>query len=186
MEKVINRCSWVNLNNPLYVKYHDEEWGIESHDSYYLFEMLVLEMNQAGLSWETILNKRENYRKSLDNFDYHKIAQYDAIKIKALMANEGLVRNQRKIDAIINNAKVFIEIEKEYLSFNNYIWHFTNNKIIYHDGSEACNKLSDLISKDLKKRGMSFVGSKIIYSYLEAIGIFNNHEKECYKNVKHS
>ena len=175
----MNRCSWVNLNNPLYVKYHDEEWGVPSYDDKYLFEMLILESFQAGLSWECILNKRKAFYKAFDGFNYEIIAKYKDDKINKLINNKEIVRNKRKILATINNAKVFISIQKEYKSFSNYIWSFTDNKIIYNNGLVTSNELSDTISNDLKKRGMSFVGTTIIYSYLQAVGVINDHEDIC-------
>lgn len=174
------RCSWVN-DNPLYIKYHDEEWGVASYEDKYLFEMLLLESFQAGLSWECILNKRENFRNAFDNFDYNKISKYDDIKIKKLLNNKGIIRNKLKINALINNAKIFMDIQKEYGSFSKYIWKFTNNKQIVHSKLITSNSLSDKISKDLKRRGMKFVGTTIIYSYLQAIGIVNDHEVNCFK-----
>ena len=177
----MKRCRWVNLNNPIYVKYHDKEWGIESHDDRYLFEMLLLESFQAGLSWECILNKRENFRSSFDNFHYEKISKYDDQKINELINNKGIVRNKLKIKAAINNAKIFIDIQKEYGTFDTYIWSFTNNKVIEsHDSFITHSNLSDTISNDLKRRGMKFVGTTIIYSYLQAIGIINDHDYACY------
>lgn len=176
----IIRCHWVNESNPLYIKYHDEEWCVPSHDDGYLFELLVLESFQAGLSWECILNKRENFRKAFDNFDYFKISHYEQEKIDSLLNDKGIIRNKLKIKAAINNAKVFISIQEEFDSFNNYIWSFTNNKIIINNGELVTSSpLSDKISKDLQKRGMKFVGTTIVYSYLQAIGIVNDHEKEC-------
>ena len=175
----MQRCSWLNLNNPLYVKYHDEEWGVPVYDDHKLFEMLLLESFQAGLSWECVLNKREAFKKAFDNYNYKKIKDYNEEKQKELMNNKNIIRNKRKISATIKNAKIFMEIQKEYNSFSNYLWHFTNNKIIYETGKTTSN-LSDQISKDLKKRGMSFVGTTIIYSYLQAIGMTNSHEKNCY------
>lgn len=176
----MNRCHWVNLNNPLYIKYHDEEWCIPSHDDKYLFEMLLLESFQAGLSWECILNKRDNFRKAFDNFDYKKISKYNENKINELLNDKGIIRNKLKIKSTINNSKIFINIQKEYGSFSNYIWSFTNNKIIDHKGEIiTSNLLSDTISKDLKTRGMNFVGTTIIYSYLQAIGVVNDHDIKC-------
>lgn len=177
------RCKWCNLKNDLYVKYHDSEWGVPSHDDKYLFEMLLLESFQAGLSWECILNKRENFRKCFDNFDYRIIANYNKEKIEELMNNEGIIRNRRKIESAINNAKIFMDIQREYNSFDNYIWAFTNNKIIIGNGTNTTSYLSDKISNDLTKRGMKFVGSTIIYSYLQAIGVINDHESICYLKV---
>ncbi len=180
MKKLINRCSWVNLNNPLYVKYHDEEWGVPKYNDHELFELLILEMFQAGLSWETVLKKRDNFRKAFANFNLDKIINYDERKIKELMNNEGIIRNKKKIMATINNAHVFRNIQKEYGSFSNYIWAFTNKKIIKSE-HKTKSDLSDKISKDLKEKGMCFVGSTIIYSYLQAIGIINDHEEKCFK-----
>ena len=178
----MKRCNWVNLNNDLYIKYHDQEWGISSHDDKYLFEMLILESFQAGLSWECILNKREAFRKAFDNFDYKKIVNYKESKIQELLNNKDIVRNKLKINAAINNAKVFMEIQKEYQSFDKYIWSFTNNQIIKNktDNINTTSELTDIISNDLQKRGMKFVGSTIIYSYLQAIGIIDDHELDCY------
>ncbi len=175
-----NRCFWANPNNELYIKYHDEEWGIPSYDDKYLYEMLILESFQAGLSWECVLNKREDFRKSFDNFNIDKIINYDEKKINELMCNEKIIRNKLKINATINNSIVFKEIVNEYKTFSNYIWGFTNNKIIY-ENDKTSSLLSDTISKDLKKRGMKFVGTTIIYSYLQAIGIINSHTNECFK-----
>lgn len=176
----MKRCSWCNLNNPQYIKYHDEEWGNPVKDDLKLFEFLILEMFQAGLSWEIILNKRENFKRAFDNFNYCKIAYYDENKINELMSDTGIIRNKLKIIATINNAKIFLKIQKEYKNFSNYIRKWTNNKTIYiSDNKITKNNVSDYISKDLKKRGMKFVGSTILYSYLQAIGIINSHEKEC-------
>ncbi len=177
----MKRCSWVNEKNLNYIKYHDNEWGIPSYNDTYLFEMLILESFQAGLSWECILNKRESFRKAFDNFDYEKIALYNEEKEKQLLSNKDIIRNKLKIKASINNAQIFIKIKKEYQTFSNYIWHFTNNKQIIGDASKTTSSLSDKISKDLQKRGMKFVGSTTIYSYLQAIGIINDHEKTCFK-----
>ena len=147
----MKRCNWVNLNNDLYVKYHDQEWGVSSHDDKYLFEMLILESFQAGLSWECILNKREAFRKAFDNFDYKKIVDYKESKIQELLNNKDIVRNKLKINAAINNAKVFMEIQKEYQSFDKYIWSFTNNQIIKNktNNINTTSELSDIISNDL-------------------------------------
>ncbi len=179
------RCKWVNLNNKLYVDYHDKEWGIPSHNDNHLFEMLVLESFQAGLSWECILNKRENFRKCFDNFDYRKISNYDDVKINDLLNNKDIIRNKLKIKMSINNSKIFKEIQKEHKSFYNYLCSFTNNKI-YYEVDKTTNEISDLISNDLKKRGMTFVGSIIIYSYLQAIGIIYSHDKDCFMYKKNS
>lgn len=177
----MKRCKWLNENNVLYVYYHDHEWAVPNYDDNYMFEFLILESFQAGLSWETILNKRENFKKAFDNFDYKKIANYDENKINELMTNSGIIRNKLKIKAAINNAKIFMEIQKEFNSFSNYIWSFTNNKIIknINDHFKTTSDLSDRVSKDLIRRGMKFVGSTIIYSYLQAIGVINDHETTC-------
>ena len=175
----MNRCSWVNMNNELYIKYHDGELGRKSFNDNYLFEMLILESFQAGLSWECILNKRENFKQAFDNFDVYKICNYNDEKIKKLLENKSIIRNKQKINATINNSKIFIKIKNEYGTFYNYLKTFTNNKIIYETNKNT-NLLSDKISKDLKKRGMKFVGSTIIYSYLQAIGIIYSHDKECF------
>ncbi len=179
------RCSWVKLENPLSVDYHDNEWGIPCFDDNKLFEMLILESAQAGLSWETILNKRENYRRAFDNFDPNKISKYNEDKIKELLRNSGIIRNKLKINSAINNSKVFLELQKEFGSFSNYIWSFTNHKIIqnnfeHYSQAPTKTKLSEKISKELKKRGMSFVGAMIVYSYMQAIGMVNDHQIDCF------
>lgn len=175
------RCKWVNLNNKRYVAYHDNEWGKAKYDDNVLFEFLVLEMFQAGLSWECILNKRDSFKNAFDNFDYYKISKYDEIKVNELLNNPLIIRNKLKINASINNAKVFMNIQKCYGSFSNYIWSFTNNTVIHNidDNIKTKSALSDKISKDLKNKGMKFVGSTIIYSYLQAIGVVNDHELNC-------
>lgn len=174
------RCSWVNLNNDLYVTYHDEEWGKQTKkDDSYLFEMLVLESFQAGLSWECVLNKRENFRKALDGFDYKKISNYDEKKIEELLLNAGIIRNKRKIFAMIQNAKIYQQIQDEFGSFSNYLSRFTGDQI-FHEREQTKSALSDDISRDLQKRGMKFVGTTIMYSYLQAIGVIYSHEKSCY------
>ena len=177
----MNRCKWVNLKNELYVRYHDEEWGVPSYDDGYLFEMLVLESFQAGLSWECVLNKRENFRRAFDGFDYKKIACYGDEKVEELKNDSGIIRNRLKICACIENAKVFMEIQREFGSFNDYIWHFTGGEQVVNldDNFKTTSKLSDEVSKDLQKRGMRFVGSTIIYSYLQAIGVIDDHELNC-------
>ena len=178
----MERCKWVNLESKLYIDYHDNEWGKINYDEKYLFEMLILEGFQAGLSWECVLNKREEFRKAFDKFDYKKISNYDEKKVNKLLNNKNIIRNKLKINAAITNAKIFIEIQKEFKSFKNYIWSFTNNKVIKNkdDKFKTTSQLSDDISKDLKKRGMKFVGSTIIYSYLQAIGVIDDHELSCY------
>ena len=176
----MQRCKWCNLKNTLYVKYHDEEWGTPTYNDHDLFELLILELFQAGLSWECILNKRENFCKAYDNFDIDKIINYDENKIESLCHDKGIIRNKLKIKSSIKNAKIFKQIQKEYGSFSNYIWQFTNNQIIY-ETNKTSSKLSDRISKDLKEKGMTFVGTTIIYSYLQAIGIINSHDDNCFK-----
>lgn len=174
------RCSWVNMKNPLYIQYHDEEWGVPEHDDRMLFELLILEGFQAGLSWECILNKREAFRKAYDNFDIDKVCSYDEKKCEELRSDAGIIRNRRKIEASVANACVFKEIQKEFGSFDRYIWGFTDGKTIIEPFDiRTTSTLSDKISADLKKRGMKFVGSTIIYAYLQSIGILNAHEKAC-------
>ncbi len=175
----MNRCKWCNINNKKYIEYHDNEWCKLNLNDNYLFEMLILESFQAGLSWECILNKRESFRECYDNFNIDKICNYDDNKINELLNNKNIIRNKLKIKASINNAKIFKKIQKEYKSFHNYLKQFTNNEIIY-EIDKTHNELSDLISKDLIKKGMKFVGTTIIYSYLQAIGIIYSHDKECY------
>ncbi|WP_296788775.1 DNA-3-methyladenine glycosylase I [uncultured Methanobrevibacter sp.] len=174
------RCNWATDVEEIYVKYHDEEWGIPTHDDRQLFEMLVLESFQAGLSWITILKKRENFKKAFDNFDVVKVANYDENKVNELRENAGIIRHKGKINAAIKNAQAFIEIQDEFGSFDEYIWGFTEGKIIKAEFLTESD-LSKRISKDLKKRGMSFVGPTIIYSYLESIGIIDNHQQNCFK-----
>ncbi len=175
----MKRCKWCNLDNPLYVEYHDKEWCVQNNNDKYLFEMLILESFQAGLSWECVLNKREDFRISYDNFDIDKIINYDETKINELLSNPKIIRNKLKIKASINNSKIFKNIEKEYGSFYKYLMSFTNSKTFYEVG-KTTNDLSDRISKDLIKRGMKFVGSTIIYSYLQAIGIIYSHDIDCF------
>lgn len=174
------RCSWASDVEDIYVRYHDDEWGVPTHDERELYEFLVLESFQAGLAWITILKKRENFKKAFDNFDVEKVAEYGEDKISELLSNEGIIRHRGKINAAINNAQVFIDIQNEYGSFDKYIWGFTEGEIIKAEYLTE-SELSSEISKDLKKRGMKFVGPTIIYSYLEAIGIIDNHQKDCIK-----
>ncbi|WP_312811489.1 DNA-3-methyladenine glycosylase I [Sedimentibacter sp.] len=181
----MNRCPWCGKDE-LYVKYHDEEWGVPVHDDKKHFEFLVLESAQAGLSWFTVLRKRENYRKAYDDFDAIKVSQYDDSKIEELMQNAGIIRNRRKIESSINNAKRFLEIQQEFGSFDNYIWGFTNNKVVKNHWSDisevpAVSELSDKISMDLKKRGFKFLGSTIIYAHLQATGVINDHLMSCFR-----
>ena len=174
----MNRCRWCTMNNPRYIRYHDEEWGVLRTDDAYLAEMLLLESFQAGLSWECILNKRENFRRAFDDFDPARISRYGEEKVAALLADPGIVRNRLKINAAIRNSGIFLEIVKEYGSFYRYLCAFTGGEIlIEHD--RTTNAWSDAISKDLYRRGMRFVGSTIIYAYLQAVGIINAHEPGC-------
>ncbi len=179
------RCKWCNLKNNLYVKYHDEEWCRPNFDDKYLYEMLILESFQAGLSWECVLNKREAFRKCFDNFDINKICNYDDKKIQELLNNKNIIRNKLKIKATINNSKIFKNIQKDYGSFYNYLKSFSGGKIIYEIG-RTTSILSDNISNDLQKKGMKFVGSTIIYSYLQAIGIIYSHEQNCFLYKNHT
>lgn len=175
----MERCSWCNLNNKVYVLYHDNEWGIKNFSDKYLFEMLILESFQAGLSWECVLNKREAFRKAYDNFSLDKVCNYDESKIEELLNNKKIIRNKLKIRASINNARIFKSIVLEMGSFYNYLKMFTEGKIFYEIGLTS-SELSDRISNDLKKRGMKFVGTTIIYSYLQAIGVIYSHEEKCF------
>lgn len=181
MDKI--RCKWCNLKNKLYIQYHDEEWCQPNFDEQYLYEMLILESFQAGLSWECVLNKREDFRKAYDNFDIDKVIKYDDKKMAELLSNEKIIRNKLKVKASINNSKIFKEIQKEYGSFYNYLKTFTDEKKII-EIDKTTNDLSDKLSKDLIKRGMKFVGSTIIYSYLQAIGVIYSHDENCYLNKK--
>ena len=179
------RCPWLNLNNKIYIDYHDHEWGLPVHDDDKLFEILILEGAQAGLSWEIILNKRQNYRKAFDNFSPEKIALYDNNKQNQLIDNKGIVRNKLKIKSVIKNAQVFLAIQQEFNSFNNYIWRFVDYQpVINHfktlSDYPVKTELSSLIAKDLQKRGMSFVGPIIIYSFMQAIGMVNDHTISCF------
>lgn len=176
------RCKWCNEKNKKYVEYHDKEWGILNTEDRYLLEMLILESFQAGLSWECVLNKREAFRKSYDNFAIDKIINYDDKKIEELINNKDIIRNKLKVKSSINNAIIFKQISEEYKGFYNYLKTFTKGNIIY-ENDKTTSILSDNISQDLQKRGMKFVGSTIIYSYLQAIGIINSHDDTCdYKN----
>lgn len=189
MGSIVKRCGWVNIENELYMQYHDEEWGVPVHNDQKLFEMLILEGAQAGLSWETVLKKRENYREAFDNFDPRKVAKYDEQKQKVLLQNEGIIRNRLKIKSTIQNAKVFLEIQAEFGGFSKYIWGFVNqqpiqNKFKLLSDLPANTELSDKISKDLKMRGMNFVGPTIIYAYMQSVGIVNDHEISCFRYVQ--
>lgn len=177
------RCWWANPKNETYIRYHDEEWGVPVYDDQKLFEMLVLEGFQAGLTWECVLNKRENFRKAFDGFDLEKVCAYDEEKMQKLKENPGIIRNIRKIHAAVINAGIFRQIQAEFGSFSNYIWHWTKGKVIYEKGL-AHSELSDKVSKDLKKRGMKFVGTTIIYAYLQAVGVIDSHDEGCYLEHK--
>lgn len=173
------RCSWANPKNPRYIRYHDEEWGIPVHDDRKLFEMLILESFQAGLSWECILNKREAFRRAFDGFDLEQVCGYGEEKLGQLQQDPGIVRNKLKIRAAVNNARIFWAIQQEWGSFDHYLWHWSQWKTIYETG-KVSSELSDVVSKDLKRRGMKFVGTVIIYSYLQAVGVINSHEETCF------
>lgn len=173
------RCGWANPDNDTYLHYHDEEWGVPVHDDHKLFEMLILECFQAGLSWECVLNKREAFRKAFDGFDLEKVCSYDEAKMDALRQDSGIIRNRLKIRAAVNNACVFRKIKQEYGSFSEYLWHWTDGKVIY-ENDKVSSPLSDKISADLQKRGMKFVGTVIIYSYLQAVGVIYSHEPGCF------
>ncbi len=180
-----NRCSW-SKGNALMMKYHDQEWGVTVHNDRLLFEFLILEGAQAGLSWQTILNKRENYRNAFDGFDVNKIACYNEEDTKRLLANPGIIRNRLKIAATIQNAKAFLKIQKEFGSFDAYIWQFVGGQAINHKIKSiadivATTKESDLMSKDLLKRGFKFVGATICYAFMQAVGMVNDHEMICFR-----
>lgn len=175
----MTRCKWCNLKNPKYIEYHDREWGQPNFDDNYLFEMLILESFQAGLSWECVLNKREDFREAFDNFNVELICNYTDEKIQELLANEKIIRNKLKLNATINNSKIFREIQCEYGSFYDYLRKFTKDTIFY-ETDKTTNQLSDMLSKDLQSRGMKFVGSTTMYSFLQAVGIIYSHDKGCF------
>lgn len=180
------RCEWCGTD-PLYVAYHDTEWGVPVHDERMLFEFLLLETFQAGLSWITILRKRENFRKAFDNFDYKKIATYKSTKIEILLQDAGIIRNKLKVNSAVTNAQNFMKIQEEFGSFDAYIWQFTNGKPITNNFKSmkevpANTPLSDTISKDLKKRGFKFVGTTIIYAHMQATGMVNDHATYCFRH----
>lgn len=174
-----HRCSWANPKNEAYIHYHDEEWGVTVQDDHKLFEMLILESFQAGLSWECVLNKRDAFREAFNGFDLEKVCSYDEKKLEALRKNQGIIRNRLKIAAAVTNAKVFRRIQQEQGSFADYLWGWTDGEVIYEQG-RTTSPLSDEISKDLKKRGMKFTGSTMVYSYLQAVGVIYSHEKGCF------
>ena len=173
------RCPWANPKNPAYLHYHDFEWGVPVHDDHTLFEMLILEGFQAGLSWECILNKRDAFRSAFDGFDVKRVAGYGQEKLEALAQDPGIVRNRRKISAAVTNARAFLDIQAQFGSFDRYLWQWTGGKVIRETGL-ATSPLSDAISRDLQKRGMKFVGSTIIYAYLQAVGVIDSHEPGCF------
>lgn len=179
----MKRCFWVDERSEIYVKYHDEEWGVPKYDDRELFELLILEGFQAGLSWLTVLKKREAFRKEFESFDVVSVANFDETKIDKMLQNSEIIRSRQKIEAAINNAKIFIKIQEEFGSFSNYIWKFTEGKVIKNVSGQVfvSTPLSDKVSKDLKKRGMKYVGSVIVYSYLQAIGVVNDHDLDCFK-----
>lgn len=183
--KTVQRCAWVS-KDPLYISYHDTEWGVPVHDDQKIFEFLVLEGMQAGLSWLTVLRKRENFRKAFSEFDPTKIAHYNEKQLDELLNNEGIIRNRLKIVSVIQNAKAFLEIQKEQGSFDAYMWEFVQNKPIQHnfltlEEIPATTEISDALSKDLKKRGFNFVGSTICYSHMQATGMVNDHTMNCFR-----
>ncbi|WNC70560.1 DNA-3-methyladenine glycosylase I [Thalassotalea psychrophila] len=185
-EKPICRCPWLDNSKPDYVEYHDNEWGVPVKDDQTMFEFLTLESAQAGLSWYTVLKKRENYRRLFANFDVEQVAKFDDNKIEELLLDAGIIRNRLKVKSAVNNAKLFIQIQKEFGSFCNYIWAYVNNKPIVNDLNSlddypATSEVSDLLSKDLKKRGFKFVGSTIIYAHMQACGMVNDHSNDCYR-----
>ena len=181
----INRCSWCG-DDPLYVDYHDKEWGTPVYDDPTLFEFLILETFQAGLSWITVLRKRENFRRAFDNFNYKKIAQYEEAKIQELLLDSGIIRNKLKVRATVSNAQAFMKVQEEFGSFSKYIWGFTGGKPIVNSFEKlsqvpANTPLSDKISKDLKKRGFKFVGTTVVYAHMQATGMVNDHEVGCFR-----
>ncbi|WP_372917923.1 DNA-3-methyladenine glycosylase I [Salegentibacter sp.] len=180
-----NRCGWCE-GDPLYEAYHDEEWGAPVYDDKTIFEFLILETFQAGLSWITVLRKRENFRKAFDDFDYKKIAGYSEEKILELLDNPGIIRNKLKVRSAVSNAQAFMEIQKEYGSFSKYIWGFVDeksiqNKVKNYKEAPATTEISDKLSKDLKKRGFKFVGSTVVYAHMQATGMVNDHEMKCFR-----
>ncbi|TQR16268.1 DNA-3-methyladenine glycosylase I [Psychrobacillus soli] len=184
------RCAWVATKEPLYMEYHDNEWGVPVYDDRLLFEMLCLEGAQAGLSWWTILQKRENYRKAFDHFEAEKIVHYTEEKLQSLREETGIVRNKLKIQSVVTNAKSFLRIQKEYGSFSNYIWSFVDNKPIVNHWKTVkevpvSTEISDYMSKRLKKDGFKFVGGTICYSYMQAVGMVNDHTLECFCHPSH-
>lgn len=188
---MIERCGW-SISDPLMIDYHDKEWGVPVHDDRKHFEMIVLDGAQAGLSWQTVLKKRDAYREAFDKFDVRKVSRYNDKKIRELLDNPGIIRNRLKINSAVVNAKAFLEVTEEFGSFDKYIWQFVGHRTIHNSWRNlkelpAKTPLSDEMSKDLKKRGFTFVGSKICYAYMQAAGMVNDHTMECfrYKELKH-
>ena len=186
MDISLNRCPWVDLEKPDYIAYHDAEWGVPVHDDRLLFEFLTLESAQAGLSWYTVLRKRDSYRKAFDGFDPERVARFDDRKLKALLQNPGIIRNRRKIQAIINNARRFLEVQDTFGSFDAYIWRFVEGRPIIHEirSNEAYpsqSPESEALSKDLKERGFQFVGPVICYAHMQATGMVNDHTLDCFR-----
>mgnify|MGYP000184979505 FL=1 len=180
------RCDW-STKDPLYIDYHDNEWGVPLHDEQQLFEFLILETFQAGLSWITVLRKRENFRKAFDQFDYKKVALYDEVKIQELLQDKGIIRNKLKVRSAVSNAQAFMEIQKEFGSFDKYIWSFVGAKPIQNNRKTmselpATTEISDKLSKDLKKRDFKFVGSTVIYAHMQATGMVNDHVLDCFRH----
>jgi len=179
------RCDWAG-NDELYIRYHDQEWGVPEHDDRRLFEMIILEGAQAGLSWSTVLKKRENYRRAFDDFDVEKVARYDQRKVTKLLADAGIIRNRRKLESAIQNAITFIEVQKEFGKFDTYIWQLVGGKPIINKWKflkelPPRTEKSDILSKDLKKRGFNFVGSTICYAFMQAVGMVNDHQVDCFR-----
>ncbi|GAB2869518.1 DNA-3-methyladenine glycosylase I [Pseudoduganella ginsengisoli] len=188
MTKPLHRCNWANPNNPRYIAYHDEEWGVPCHDELRLFEMLNLEGAQAGLSWETVLNKRDSYRAAFDHWDAEKIAAYGPDKVAELLANPGIIRNKLKVAAAIANAQAYLRLRAEGSSLDQYLWAWVDGKPIVNNVARqedrmAKTALSDKISKDLGKRGFKFVGSTIIYAYMQGVGMVNDHDATCFRHA---
>ncbi|MEP7163829.1 MAG: DNA-3-methyladenine glycosylase I [Ferruginibacter sp.] len=186
---MIKRCAWATGSNEQMQQYHDKEWGVPVHDDRLLFEFLILEGAQAGLSWSTVLAKRDNYRKAFNNFDVKKITRYEQDKIDQLLLNPGIIRNKLKINSVVINAKAFIAVQKEFGSFDKYLWSFVDGKPIINkwksmDRLPATTELSDKLSAALKKRGFKFIGSTICYAFMQAVGMVNDHSVECFKYLK--
>lgn len=186
MNDALKRCGWVPINKPTYVRYHDEEWGVPVYDDTKMFEFLVLESFQAGLSWEIVLNKRDNFRKAFADFDFNRVAQFDEDKVQSLLQDKGIVRNQLKIRAAINNAQRYLEIIESHGSFCTYFWGFTDGKPIDNQFKTlkdipAITPLSDKIAKDMKQRGFKFLGTTVLYAHMQAVGMVNDHLEECFR-----